>query len=82
MEGSLGKTMEITFRDRCKARDIIHKLRNQFNLKDVVKMLGVRYHYIIYCENMTKRHHSDDSYQCPKHVIQTVLDWADGKTEA
>lgn len=78
--------MEISFLDRCRARDIIHKLRNQVSLKDVASMLGIRKAYVTYTEHMTRRLnytlttkgntvYYEHNYLTPKAVIKMILAW-------
>jgi len=80
-------TSDITFLDRCKARDIIHKLRNQFKMTDICKQFDLPKPYICFIEFMTKKRNDylsekgfpvfyENRYQAPASAIRKVLNWS------
>ena len=67
--------MQITYRDRTKAKAIVHTVRNQYNRTDAAHILGIDINSISWIEHMHKRSDNSDLYQAPKESILKVLEW-------
>ena len=67
--------IEVTFSDRCKAKKIIHLLRNNWSRSDTAKIIGIKLHSVSLVEHMCRRSRDRDQYLAPKKDVLKVLEY-------
>ena len=68
--------MVLTLRDRQRARDIVHGLRNSYNRTTVAAMLGLKPCYVSTIEHMSVRRYPypmEQGFHAPVWAVDRVL---------